>query len=301
MDHVAAFVVTFRRDRSLRTVLASLAEQTDTPVAVLVVDNGSSAHTAAVCDEFRDRLAIDYVASDNVGPAGGTALAMEELPRRHPEVSWLLRIDDDRPLPSPTFLAEHLRRAVDLVTTHPTTGIVGRDGAVWDWRRARLRPRPVDRDPAPVDYVRTGYFPLYRVAMVREVGTFRSDLFFGMTEVEYGLRVGQAGWLQWAVGRDPVHSRPRVELDDWRRYYSIRNTTVLLKEQGRPAAAWRLGLARGIGRPLIGAMRSPRRALRGLRLGAMALRDARRGRMGLVVRPVPPRRGGAELHEMPLS
>ncbi len=290
MPNVLAFIVTFMRDSALRRVLRSLAEQSLTARRLLVVDNAASKATEDVCSASELSPRLTYLAPpDNVGPAGGTTLAMEWALHNFGDADWLLRVDDDRPLPSSHFLQSHVERAEHLVAVDPKTGIVGTDGAIWDWERARLRPRAERQDLAAVHYVKTGSFPLYRLDMVREVGTFRTEFFFGMTEVDYGLRVQRAGWSQWAVGTEWMAARGVGRLQsavDWRRYYSIRNTIIVLLEEGHKWAAWRMGVARAIGRPLVILPRSPSTAGRALRLGVRALWDARARRLGKLVDPL---------------
>lgn len=297
-DHdqsVDAFVVTFRRNSGLQRVLDSLAEQTRRPARILVVDNDSANDTRVMCESHQLSASLTYLAPrENEGPAGGAVRAMDWA-LAGATASWLLRIDDDRPLPSRTFLESLCERADRLVAIDPRTGAVGLDGASWDWRWCRLRVRP-DRDPVAVDYLRTSHFPLYRLDMVREVGTFRADLFFGVTEVEYGLRIGRHGWTQWAVGQRPpaVQRGNRADrLTDWRRYYSIRNTVVVLEDYGRPVSAWRIGISRAVLRPLVELIRSPSSSFVGARLGLRALRDARARRMGQVIDPGTWNRDGA--------
>lgn len=284
---VAVFVITFKRDRMLGELLASLTHQTMTPTHIVVVDNARSATTKAVCGDCDLSHAIHYLApEENVGPAGGSARAMRWVMDNAPETEWLLRLDDDRPLPNDTFLRDHAASGNSLVQIDPNTGAVGTDGAQWTARMVRLLPR-TDGHLVAVDYLRTGYFPMYRMDMVRDVGVFREELFFGMTEVEYGLRLIEKNWTQWAIGPRPSRTQSIAQpLDDWRRYYSIRNGIIILEERSHRGVAWTVGVARALLRPLFHSFREPRTALGAAQLGLMALRDARNKSLGPRLDPV---------------
>ena len=90
---------------------------------------------------------------------------------------------------------------------------------------------------------------MYRCAVVRDVGYFDRDLFFGFEEGEYGLRLRRAGYSLYASGEMCREGRQRHdELDQgsrmrtpnnraaWRRYYSVRNSTLIARTYGRVSA-----------------------------------------------------------------
>jgi hypothetical protein len=135
------------------------------------------------------------------------------------------------------------------------------------------------------------------VAALRAIGVFDERLFFGFEELDFGLRLGAAGWslhvdgdlwrrARTAAGRLDLDPQPSRGLDapGWRRYYSLRNMIYILRKQGAGGGAVRQA-ARGLAKPVANLPRDPRNAVQHLRLNARAVADAYRGRMGLTLPP----------------
>lgn len=286
-------IPTFDRPAGLSTCLRALTPLKDVLDEVHVVDNGTGDAAREVCRQWEGQsgIRLQYIRPpSNVGPAGATALGMLSVMQTRTE-GLLLRLDDDRPV-----AAEAFRRLLTVtkseMSARSTLAAVGLEGARWFPRRARLQP-PL-RTPGArtaVDYLKTGHYPLYRFSAVRSVGPFRSDLFFGMTEVEYGLRLRRAGWelleasdLRTSDGPGP--RRPSLwSPPDWRRYYSLRNLIVILRESGHPVVALRVALVRGLAKPSAAVLARRPQATDALRLSARAVVDAYRSRMGRTVDP----------------
>ncbi len=194
---------------------------------------------------------------------------------------------------------------VDHFASDPMTAAIGFSGAQFDRFRARLVRAAYDRgDPlTPVDYFASGHLPMYRVGAIRDVGTFRSLLFFGLDELEFGLRLGRAGYALYGLpppisvlrserrkvkpNKRRIGRRLRIEGADWRRYYSLRNLIYILRTSGRPLLALRVTLTRGLLKPIVNGLLSPRRAGAQLGLHWRASRDAWTGRMGRTLDPGP--------------
>jgi glycosyltransferase involved in cell wall biosynthesis len=296
-------IVTYRRPQGLARVLSALAEQDRRPDGVLVVDHEPSDGTAAAVTEAR-RAGVEVRVlepGENLGPAGGTALAMETILDHAHDEDWILRFDDDAPTLWPDLIAELERFAADAVARWPMVGAVGAVGARYDWRRGRLVRVPDEEvvGAIPVDYVATNNFASFRVAAVRSVGPLRAELFYGSSEVEYGLRLRRAGWrvladgdLWQRLGRQTSSSagpRRSLEVYGWRRWYSLRNQVWLLRHFGHPWVALRVALVRGVGKPLVNLPRQPRLAAHHLRMNLRAVIDGWRGRLGRTLEPeVPP-------------
>lgn len=253
-----ATIITFDRPEGLRRLVSSLAEQTTLPERVVVVDNGGDAGTAGRLGELA-AAGSDVVLLTpprNVGPAGATALAMtiafdESFPRAH----WLTILNDDLVFSHPGILGEMLAFGKTRVAGDPAVGAVGRIGHRFDRAWARLR-RPPEADLAvlpevvEVDYLTTGAaregvgqpVPMFRLEAVREAGPFWGDLFIGMTEVEFGLRLRRSGFKLLANGSMWRQTRPAVVARDTgggpvertprRRYYSARNLVVIARIYG---------------------------------------------------------------------
>jgi hypothetical protein len=123
-------------------------------------------------------------------------------------------------------------------------------------------------------------------------------MFFGLPELEYGLRLAASGYELYAPGpvwlerrrhrgRLGLSGRPPLGLSDlhWRRYYALRNLIFILRSFGRPGPAIRVTLVRGFGKPLANLLWSPEKAWQHLQLNWRACRDGWTGRMGRTLDP----------------
>lgn len=293
-------IVTYKRPQGLADALRFVLAQERPPDLVVVVDNEGSLAVSRQVEAVERRHPGKVVllrAPENLGPAGGTALGMEHILRVAHDDDWITRSDDDRTEKFEVY-AELLRFAIEQRTADKRVGAVGAVGARFDWRRGRLV-RVTDEEialgPVDVDYVPTGVFPAFNVGAVRDVGVFDVDLFYGSSEVEYGLRLRRAGYrivanpILWTqLGRQSaLTAGPRVTLRPftWRRYYSLRNQIYLLRRSGHATTAVRVAVVRGLLKPLLNLPRAPRQAWLHLRWNARAVADGWRGRMGRTYDP----------------
>jgi glycosyltransferase involved in cell wall biosynthesis len=260
-----------------------------------VVDNeGSPAVARAVAEARNAGLGVELlVPGENLGPAGATAVGMRQILKTAADSDWITRLDDDgRPLPADLF-KELLAAAIRAQRVDPAVAAVGTAGATFDFKKAILS-RPdysaADEEFIDVDYVATGFSPAFSVAAVRQVGGFNGELFYGLSEVEFGLRLRAGGFrilvsrpLRQMVGR--LHRRPppqRVRLTppSWRQYYSLRNLIFILVNHHHQWVAVRVALVRGVLKPLANAVITPRLAWRHVRINVQAIADGFGGRLG---------------------
>lgn len=242
-----AAVVTYERLPELAVMLESLSRQTKHVDHLVVVDNAS--------DKRVRELALQYGAhyidsGDNVGPAGGVANAMEYVLAHASDDDWLVLLDDDNPPEDEGLLACVWALAHERLAVDPVTGAAGLLGGRYRrglgiWRRLE------DEElvgAVPVDVIGGGYLPMYRCAVIRQVGTFDRSLFFGFEEGEFGQRLRSRGYTMYADGArwlayratvgevgvrsSSVRTSPRKAA--WRRYYGVRNATVIARRYGRP-------------------------------------------------------------------
>jgi glycosyltransferase involved in cell wall biosynthesis len=244
---VHAILVTYRRPTTMQRTLEALVSQSRPPDSVLVVDNDDDG-------ELREALlrlnGTEYLScSENVGPAGAVAVAMERLVERCGPDDWVLLVDDDDPPP----LVDALEILSATATSAPhDVGAIGLTGSRFDRGSARLN-RVLDEnleDLTDVDYIGSGQLPMYRVAAIRDVGVFRPELFFGFEELEYGLRLRAANWrvvIHGGLTREvrALHGRTGLGIDarsahepspPWRRYYSTRNLVLISRLHGTRVA-----------------------------------------------------------------
>ncbi len=298
---VHGVIVTHHRPQGLRSVVRSLGRQTRVPDVLVLVDNEGSPDVDLVADEHRES-GHDVVVlrpGENTGPAGGTALAMEwVLDNDASDDDWVIRLDDDTPPPRDDLIEE----LVDFGTKrrHEDAAVagVGVVGSRFDYDRGRsVRIDNAELDgPVDVDWLATNCFPAFSCAAIRSHGTLDADLFYGSSEVEYGLRLRRAGQrlvahgeLWRSMGRATADTAgPQLWVGDWnwRRYYSLRNQIHLLRRAGRSDTALRVALIRGIAKPAVSLVRHPRSAWTHLRWNARAALDGWRGQLGRTIDPV---------------
>jgi GT2 family glycosyltransferase len=189
-------------------------------------------------------------------------------------------------------------------------GGIGVSGGRFDFDTGRVLRIGDDElgGPIVVDHVTGGGFPTYRVGAVREVGLPSSELFFGFEELEYGLRMTEAGHPLYADGeiwlarrtvkretgelppesvsvRRARKSTLRLAEPSWRRYYSLRNLIYILRRRGHWWTAAKISLLRGVLKPLVNIPLSPRRSWQSLSLGVRAVWDGWLGRLGRTIDP----------------
>lgn len=292
-------LVTHRRQALLTSTLRRLGEQDRRLDHLVVVDNEASESTRSIV-RGADGVAatVEYLpTSENLGFAGGVAIGMSEVLKSAQERDWIVLLDDDDPPYRDSAVGEVEAFATERLASDPRTAAVGLTGGRFDRRRGRIKRIPTMElhGAVPVDYVAGGHVPFFLVRAVRQVGTFDPLLFFGLSEVEYGLRLRKAGfslyahgelWLEERINVDRA-GKPKYGLSPlhWKRYYSLRNTVYVNRLHGRKLAALRVVAVHGFAKPLLNIPAHPVLALQHLALNARACFDGLVGQMGRRVEP----------------
>jgi GT2 family glycosyltransferase len=297
-------LVTYRRPDDLRRYLELLATVATWIAAVVVVDNDPGTTGAAIASAAAASLKVDYVASpENLGPAGGLALGLAHVQQLAGPDDWVVLLDDDNPPRDPGWIEQTYRFAQAQRAADRRVGMVGIGGGRFDRRKARIVRLP-EREldgPVDVDFVPGGALPVVSMAALRDAGRPDSALFFGMEEVEFGVRLKRHGYRvvvdgpvlrarRAHAGRtgDDVGRAPR-QTSLWRRYYAVRNQIVLARRYGAPGAGIWATAENVIGRP-VADLRQRRTAGGQLAwLGVRASVDAWTGRLGRRIDPADPR------------
>ena len=243
-----AAVVTYRRPDELAVMLHAVSRASMAVHQLVVVDNGSD----PAVEQLARGAGARYVDSgENLGPAGGIAVAMHVVLEQATDDDWLLLLDDDDPPPDDQAIANLWEFAHTCLADDPRTGAVGHTGGVYR-RRLGIWRRPEDAElvgRVSVDVIGGGHLPMYRCAVIREVGVFDRSLFFGFEEGEYGMRLRTRGFSMYADGPRWLNHRRALGVAEtpskqvrtalttaaWRRYYGVRNATIVAK---RYAAPW---------------------------------------------------------------
>lgn len=301
-DHTSRLfgvLVTHKRPALLASTLERLIQQDRRLDHVVVVDNEASDNTRSLVARA-DGVAIDveYLpTSENLGFAGGVALGMRHALRSVRDHDWIVLIDDDDPPPRKTTVGEVETFAAEMLASDNRTAAVGLTGGRFDRRRGRISRVPTRElhGAVPVDYVAGGHVPFFLARAVRLVGTFDPSLFFGLSEVEYGLRLRQAGFslyahgFLWKEARSHFErsGRPKYGLSPlhWKRYYSLRNTVYVSRRYGNRLSALRVVTVHGFAKPLVNLPLHPVLASQHLALNARACFDGWTTRMGRRVEP----------------
>jgi GT2 family glycosyltransferase len=294
-------LVTFRRPAALAVTLERLHDQDRRLDHLVVVDNAPSDESrAAVAGAGGIAGSVEHLEmEENLGFTGGVAAGMRHVLEVAEDRDWIVVLDDDDPIAYPTVLSELERFGERMVGEVPATAGVGISGGRFDWKRCRIRRVPDDElaGPVAVDYVAGNQVPFYLVSAVRSAGTFHAPLFFGLSEIEFGLRLRRAGYAFYghgelwrrrreATGRLGRVLRPEARLApiNWRRYYVLRNSIYMLRRFDHPWTAIRLTVV-NLGKPVANLPIRPRLAGRHLALNLRACRDGWTGRMGRRVEP----------------
>lgn len=176
----------------------SLANQTHAVESILVVDNGSTAHSpqdlAVACPNattIRLETNRGFAAAVNIGLRHAMA---------NPKVTHCWILNNDTFCPPPTL--SHLLAAVESTTDTAVAGCAMMEGHTThqstivppgkNLLRPWMIPVPAKHNTVP-DYLSGACLLLKRKA-IEEIGLFDEDFFFFFEDIDYSLRIKQAGW-----------------------------------------------------------------------------------------------------------
>lgn len=289
---------TFKRPDQLVQTLATLAQQTRLLDHLVIVDNGGDARpslSGELASPRSARTVTLLTQEQNLGPAGALAVGLDHVLAHAPADAWVASFDDDDP-PVISDTLEHLWHVAQaLMAEDPRCGAVGFNGSRFDRRRVRVRALHNDEltgGPMPVAVLSGNHVPMVRLAALPEVGNYRSELFFGLDDFEFFLRMNSRGWTVYcdtdlmrryrsARGRTGALIPPSRRLGeaDWRRFYSIRNRVYIARTYAGAIPTARL-VAELAGKVLANGFRQPDVAWRHGRLTARACADGLASRLG---------------------
>lgn len=235
-----ALIVTYQRPELLRGTIEAVLGQEYPPSSVVVVNNGQDAETRQVLDDFP---LLDIVQSvHNMGPAGAFDVGIHRAMSYQPLWIWLLQ---DDLLPYPNALAQLVAHGTALLDRKP--GLVGcwirgidgaarNCGALWRGRKVNNIPLPPESGPDYRVDLQAFQGSLLSHSAVKSAGTPRADYFIMLEELEYCLRLQEAGFTHWIIPQvlieDPV-PMPTVYPPS-RGYYQARNGLRTLVDRRRP-------------------------------------------------------------------
>jgi len=275
---------TFRRPGDAAASLEALSNQDIAVESVVVVDNADDEATRILVESAGPPTR--YLApGSNLGPAGGFALAIDQLPADNNDLVILL--DDDDPLPArPDLVSSMIDRLESESVANSAIVGIGLRGGNLDTRTGLIKPRP-DGEMATVvaDHLHGCAYPIYRLGPLKSVGAFDSSLFWGFEELAAGraLRSGGyglvvAGDLLDSVVQElpklaPSVRRTGLSQPSWRHYFRHRNLLRILRRERAWSAIVVVIVTRMIGKPMLHMWRHPRLAMWHLRTNLAATID----------------------------
>jgi GT2 family glycosyltransferase len=297
---LGGFVITFNRPAILAETISMILEQTRRPDWLLVVDNGNSAATQKVVEQYSDRRVAYQSMQENIGPAGASAYALKRLASEG--YDWIYWGDED----DPPLFPDTLERIFKIATTaDPDVAGIGAVGAWFDWKKgesARL-PDEALHGIICVDDIGGNSQFVTRREVIDTVGLPDPKLFFGSYEPEYCLRLRKAGYRllvdgdlmrQYRENAGRMNIKPRRALVSnysydilWRRYYRTRNYIYMMKKTfNRPDLA-RRELAKALGRLVFAWTRGIKYGATFTKFQILGILHGFQGRMGRTLLPKP--------------
>lgn len=239
-----AFIVTFERTEFLNITLDEVSTQSINPMKVVLIDNSL---TSAIIDFVKTQslktIELLHVGK-NLGPAGAALLGLKKLTAEgYDWIYW--GDDDDPPKDSQTF-----ERLLEIASLNPNAGIIGKVGGKFIPSRARTRvfANAELSNVTEADYVTGGKQMIVSAQVVKAGVLPNPKLFFGFEELEYCLRVKDAGFKVLVDGKGIIEARNQAgnfhknyrwrskSLGDNtrinRHYYSVRNMLFILWTRG---------------------------------------------------------------------
>jgi GT2 family glycosyltransferase len=297
---LGTLIVTYDRPAHLKESVELLLRQTLPANIIVIVDNGTAPETKKVVQNFSPQQVVYQSTGENLGSAGGTAYGVEWL---YEQGCDLIHCGDDD---DPPKTADTLERLVTLIEKSGTdVGGVGAVGSRFDWHKGQLQRLPDEalRGVVEVDMVGGNGHLIVRRETVRVAGPPERRLFFGYPDLEYCLRIRQAGYrllvdgelmhqYRAQAGRLNLERRrnilpPRPYNHIWRNYYTTRSYIFMMRHKfNRPDLARREAL-KALGRTVTSWARGPKygAAFTGFQLRGIF--DGYFGRMGRTIMPNP--------------
>ena len=238
---ISAFLISFNDLNNITNAINCIYNQTEKPTQFLIVDNSFSDTISSYCHNNNINC---YKVGFNSGPAGGASIALELLAKSNP--NWIYWGDDgDPPVDPDTF-----KKLLEIAYENPSAGVIGKLGGKFISYRARTRVFG-NSELSPIveaDYVTGGKQMIVSADVVKAGILPDPKLFFGFEELEFCLRVKDAGFKILVDGDGISEARHKAGNFDktyrWkgksmgdfsrvnRQYYSVRNMLYILWSRG---------------------------------------------------------------------
>jgi len=300
MTKFCAFIVTFNRPHILKNTIDAIFNQTQPPQFILVVDNGDDPEMATLLQTYSADKIGYHSMGENAGPPGAIAYGIQWAYENN--YQWVYWGDDDDPPQTP----DTLERLLNLIKQKDDSKIagVGAVGVRWNWQKGELE-RLADsdlHDIVKVDMIAGGQHFILRSDMAEKVGLPNKDLFFGLDDLEYCLRLQQAGYHLYIDGdlmKEYRHLAGRLNIQQrraiiptapqntlWRRYYSTRNYIFMMRNVFHRSDLAHREMAKSLIRCLTAWQRGIKFGITFNRYQLGGIIDGYLGRMGRTILPI---------------
>lgn len=237
----AAFVMTYQRPEILLQTVEALFNQTLPPQKVLIVDNDPARSAHVIFSSLSGFPVAYHAVGYNSGPAGAAGMGLQILSDQG--FSWIAWVDDD----DPPIFEDSFEILIAIAKENEHCGGVGSVGQYFN-RKTGLINRVPDQSLLStgnivVDNIAGNMCKIVNGAMVKQHRLYPdSNLFFGFEELDFDLRVQNAGFKLFVpkelykrnrvyhnrIGFKLKRGQKKKKSHLWREYYSTRNLLVLL-------------------------------------------------------------------------
>lgn len=246
---LGAFIMTYNRPAILLDTIEKLLSQSKPPEYILVVDNSPGEETERAVRSLNNRQVDYHRMGYNAGPAGAADVGLKRVADMG--FDWVFWGDDDDPPPN----RESIERVLCIIEKYELNpqdiGVMGMIGGRLNRRTGRTANFANKELQGLVD---ADQIPGNKLMIVNRAvpakGVFPSpELFFGFEELDFCLKVKQAGFRVVIDGEAMFNGRKSRGLTDanyrwkgtstlgdeskvWRHYYSTRNLLIILRKNG---------------------------------------------------------------------
>ena len=244
-NYFAAFVMTFERSHIIIDTIDKLLAQSIPPEKILIIDNSISSKTQDCFTDYKNPKVEYFRVGRNLGPAGAAKIGLERLAQEG--YKWIYWGDDD----DPPFFNDNFEVLLKMADSIPDCGCVGAVGQFFD-RKKGLIVRVPDEElqkngVLKVDTIAGNMSKIINANVVLKNKVLPDEnLFFGMEELDYDLRMQKAGYNLYIdrsmylryrlqsnhIGKNVKRGLKKDSIRMQRDYYSTRNGLFIFKKNG---------------------------------------------------------------------
>lgn len=240
-----AFVVpVFNRPDEMRELLESLCQQSDTDFEIVVVEDGSTEKSDLICQQFSDRLQIQYYFKENTGPGLSRNYGIERA-----SANYCIFVDSDCVIP-PQYVAtvkrflsknpvdafggpdaadesfSNLQKAINYAMTSffTTGGIRGSSEKL-----EKFHPRSFNMGITKAVYAKTGGFPTIRFAYAKAAGE----------DLDLSIQIIKSGFKTALISEAYVFHKRRTSLKQFlRQVYNFGIARITISKRHPESLKW---------------------------------------------------------------